>query len=315
MVAEEDSSDAESSEAGKPLLFDFREEWGKPDGDVYGVVELLATDGTVPGITPLSLPETIYGATVAVLLLLPDSPSRLQVLSYVTPMLAYSVLCLVMQAWTTLAIAGMVRANYENKDPDASLCEGGDFYLRLICLGVYTVLMLNSCKTSMDMHRWMARLPTVKQHQMLRMQKFIDNSEQSPDDEGFGAEYMSVNKVVTGMTVSERILAYGLLIGKSFVEVTLLYYGSAYIMFADTDENLILNAVALFFVVEIADYLYTFVTNRSVMAYLSNMPQVGLTVAEVKDSRMGDLDDAWMLLSGFLLAVFTAALYKNWCAA
>jgi len=301
--------ESQASLTGGERAFHSLKEWGEPDGDAFGVVAELESTGALPGLAPLNLPETIYGAAVAVMLLLPDEIPMAFRIGFLGPVLGASLLCLGLQAYMAWIVQELVSSN---EDPDEIKCLGGDFVLRIICLMVFLVLMMNSFKSSCDTHRWVSRMPTCAHHQMLRMQKFIDLSPVPDDYKKFGYDHLHVTKVVTGLTILERGLIYTLMGLKCIIELYLVYHGSAYILHSDSQEGLITRAVALVFVVEIPDYLFLYVTNRTVYTCLEAMPMVGITWAEAV-SWLIKLDDAWLVLSFPFLLMNSAILYKAWC--
>jgi len=280
--------------------------WGEPDGEAYGVLADLIASGDVPGFTPLHLPDTIGGAAIAAMLLMPDGEgccSRM-FLIYVLPMELAAFLVTLLQAYVT----SFIRTDLVAYD---GTCDEGDFILRVICLMVFLVLMVNSGKDIWDIHRWLQRLPRSSRHEMLRMQKFKSTIVEEADKE-FGGDTMLVNKVVSGITLFELCLSYLIVISNVGVYVALTWYGPGYILRSADNEALIMNSVALFFVVEMSEYFYKLVANNTMLYSLDSMPPVGLSANE-SVGVMADLEDAWPGLSMLLLGTLTASIWCGWC--
>eukprot|EP00415_Alexandrium_ostenfeldii_P000898 UN0898 len=172
-------------------------------------------------------------------------------------------------------------------------------------------MMANSVKGMVDTHRWLSRIPRSSHHEMLRMQKFRDRLTDE-DDKAVFSETMMVNKVVSGITRLELAVAYMLVLLKIVVFLALTWYGSGYIVRSRDNEALIMNAVALCFVVEISTYSYRFVATNTMCFFLDSLPSVGLGSHEVNDDQ-SLLEDIWPMISIVVLAGLTVSIWHAWC--
>eukprot|EP00931_Biecheleriopsis_adriatica_P028475 TRINITY_DN16966_c0_g1_i1.p1 TRINITY_DN16966_c0_g1~~TRINITY_DN16966_c0_g1_i1.p1 ORF type:complete len:302 (+),score=46.42 TRINITY_DN16966_c0_g1_i1:41-946(+) len=277
--------------------------WGEPDGEAYSVVGELAASGDIGGIAPLRLPSTIYGAAISTLLLLPEDFSWLQCVLIAVPMWMGAILTMSIQVYICFHIVGLI-------DPD-QVChsEDADSILRIMGLLLFEALMLNCAKELLDIHRWLSRVPSAPRHRMMRMQRFKDIVHQEADRK-FGTDTMVANKVVTGITPWERLFAYTLVISKLLVLGLLSHYGAGFVLKSLDNETIIMNSVALVFIIEVEEYIFTLVQNRTIAAYLDNMPEVGLCDREVSAIAF---DDCWPLMSLPVLGIATSLAYKSWC--
>jgi len=175
--------------------------------------------------------------------------------------------------------------------------------------------MINGLKGIVDIHRYVNRIRSCTGRQTLMMQRFLDTVPLEPDNEHGQQLVFNVNKVVSCLPVHCRLGCYSFLMMKAATLLWLITYGSAYILHSAGDEALILNSVALCFVVDVDTYIYDFVANGTIKVWLSSMPAVGLTTTEIKGSALVTLDEHWPLLSVVVLSAVTAMCYTSWCQA
>ena len=112
---------------------------------------------------------------------------------------------------------------------------------------------------------------------------------------------------------------YLLFVLKISIEIALLYVGSAYILYADSNENIILNALSLTFVAELDNLAYEYLTSSVVKRILGLLPKFGYN--QVTDKGEFDCGNFIVLMeqafgSWILLAFFAgipSLIYVNWC--
>jgi hypothetical protein len=281
-------------------LHELSETRGKPLGEPYSVVKELAKG--VPGLITLRLPETVTGGAVAVCLIAPAHLPMKQLMLYVFPLIKGSAMTLAIQVYTTYRLSILVR------EGDAD-CSRGDFVLRLMCLGVFLVPMMNGIRSLVDIHRFLNRIRPCRERQDFMMQWF----QETCPDENETSHITAINKVVSCMSWKCRLSCYSFLTAKLITLLWLVCYGSAFILHSAGDENLILNAVALCFVLDVDSYIYDFVTNGTIKQYLSALPAVGLSVEETKESAIVLLDQYWPVWSLTFLGMAITSCYWSWC--
>jgi len=283
-------------------LSQLPEEGGTPIEEPFVVLNELAKE--FPGSSPLRLPENVTGGSVAVLLLAPEPLSWTSLMIYVMPFVSGALLTLACQLYTIYRVGIIVRHQEIE-------CSEGDLTLRLVCLGVFKTTMVNGLKTLLDVHRYLHRIPAGKHRETLMMQRFQDTG--TPAKNHF--QVRSVTKIVSRITNKCRAQCYAILLVKVSALLMLSYYGSGYILHSAGDEELILNSVALCFVVDMDTYIYDFVANGTVKTYISSLPTVGLTSAEKNSSTLLALDEYWPMLSMVFLGAIMATNYAAWCEA
>ena len=124
-----------------------------------------------------------------------------------------------------------------------------------------------------------------------------------------------------GITTGMRCYMYLLFVLKISIEIALLYVGSAYILYADSNENIILNALSLTFVAELDNLAYEYLTSSVVKRELGLLPKFGYNIQQVTDKGEFDCGNFIVLMeqvfgSWILLAFFAgipSLIYVNWC--
>ena len=114
---------------------------------------------------------------------------------------------------------------------------------------------------------------------------------------------------------------------KLVIAAVTLVYASGYVLAAETNEDIILNAVAAVFILDIDDYAYHFFVTKTQQILVEGLPSLGLVpLDEVpeelqttfpKEALLASDDAAWQFLGGFALAPalfgIAAAIYQSWC--
>ena len=87
-----------------------------------------------------------------------------------------------------------------------------------------------------------------------------------------------------GLSLFERAWCWLWIPVKLSVELHVMVSGSAYVLYADSNENPILNSVALLFITQIDVAAYSFAATHSIKALLNGVPDVG-KVSECTDKQ------------------------------
>jgi len=216
--------------------------WGTAAGDEFYLVESVRNQG----LNPLSLPETLYSAYILFYLVYFESPKSLLVCGVVFCQLLATI---ALQSYAAYEVASIVEQDYQDKD---FVCSVEDGWLRAVCVLVFCMLIFTELKETFDMGRWLSRFPTAEHWSPLRLRTF--QSEQTSD--GHNRQVLAL-KPVSGITVRGRVhITLSCLLPKAIIGFGLLYYGAGYVMFAQKSESLLLNCVALIFIIEIDDVAY-----------------------------------------------------------
>jgi len=89
-------------------------------------------------------------------------------------------------------------------------------------------------------------------------------------------EYKLEVSAFGGFSRWEQLVALGWGLIKFAMEVGLVVAGSGYVLHADSNENLLLNSVALAFVSQIDDVAYNFAVTSAFKTWMRALPQFGL---------------------------------------
>jgi len=263
--------DTESSCSGDDRVEDLKH-WGTAAGGEFYLVDCVRNHG----LNPLSLPETLYSAYILFYLVYFESPKSLLICGSVFCQLMATI---ALQSYAAYEVAYIVEKDYKDEDFDCSVEDG---WLRAVCVLVFCMLIFTELKETFDIGRWLSRFPTSKHWSSLRLRTF--KSHQTSD--GHTREILAL-KPVSGITVAGLVhLTISCLLPKATIGFGLLYYGAGYVMFAQTSESLLLNCVALIFIIEIDDVAYQlFIPHhlKTLLIALSDSP-IGLSSAEFSQS-------------------------------
>ena len=123
-----------------------------------------------------------------------------------------------------------------------------------------------------------------------------------------------------GITKVTRVLWYLIAIFKITLEVTLLVVGSAYILYANTNEDLILNSVSLVFVADFDNIAYSYALTETMKRVLSKRnAKIWLLQPQAEDPkiRMSVKQTIWQILGPwFKILLFVSvpsSIWFLWC--
>uniref|UniRef100_A0A7S2H708 Uncharacterized protein n=1 Tax=Zooxanthella nutricula TaxID=1333877 RepID=A0A7S2H708_9DINO len=219
------------------------------------------------------MPPTIWSAAMLV---------------YLTEGWGSILLAVLVQLAGTVTIQGY--ATYEialimsERDREHDLrCTVRDFWLTRVCSIVFIMLVLQDLKETYDMGRWLSRFPRAKQWTPLRLREYVSHSPGNATE----LRRHTAMKPVSGVTTFGRCCtAAAVLVPKMSIGLTILYYGSAYVMSAHDRDSLLQNSVALVFVLEIDNAVYElFIPNhlKQLVLKIQEYP-IGLSSAEFDDA-------------------------------
>lgn len=274
--------------------------WGEPVGDPY---DFLADAIDENGRSAITLPESIYGALISALLLVHEHTNPLRFVTIIFPILAAVIFTMGMQAYTTWRIWILVE--------DGGDCEsGGDQWLRIICDVVFLMTILSKMREALGTLRWISRFPHASRRRYLLMRRY--KSPRLIFDYDSQSEYTTVNKPAVGITLPFRCFVWLLCLFQIILMAMLIYCGSSYILRASDDETLILNSVALVFIVEIDDLVYQFILTITEKNVFSGVPAIALTDGEFSRA-FAAAEKLWPIYSPVILAVLVYCQERRWC--
>jgi hypothetical protein len=190
-------------------------------------------------------------------------------------------------------------------------CTGGDAWLRLIANAAFLLLVIRDLLDSIDIHLWIALLPPSAGPQMLMFQTCTDL-----DTHGQYAD-TEIAQPASGLTGGERALFYVVVIvGKLAVALLILVGGTGLVLRAGSNYDLVLNAVAAVFVLELDEAIYQVLVPNSLKKTSGGMPPLGLSRQTVEENpkRYEILDLLSFWIKAGLIAVLHIASMACWCA-
>ena len=273
-------------------------------------------------ITLKPVPNIVFSALILPLIL-SSSDAKTQFVWIGLPQLILAVVAMVFQISSTVYIFLMMEGAEE-----ASCFAGGSTLLRVICVSVFCSLVLSEIRESLDFFKWTMRLPTWNEKDRAVLEElhtgFAVKKKTIKVKYGGDQIEFKVNHIVAG-GVSKYYRCLMILVGsvmKGIVELGVLVGGTSYIVYADSNENILLNAVSLLFILEIDNYMYNCVSSDVMKRFVENAtPEIALlkgTKEETGDqhyimkveSKPKPFLESWVLL--FLLSACTALPFF-WC--
>jgi len=268
----------------------------------------------------LSLPKTIFLAVAATstVCIPPINKTLCHYIMYTGPLIVMSV-CTVMaqlgSIWYVFNIT--IETKDASEEAGVNQCEapGSSYFLRLICLSVFVATVLVDLKESAAMAQYVGFIPTMNKSDLNEKDEEILDScgtsllakkvrvhDTSATNKHFNMEVIGCG----GITTVERMWFRFWILLKIAAEGLVLFVGAGYVLYADSNENLILNSVALLFITQIDDIAYSFAVTDVFKNMLNGVPDIGkVSDCNVKEHRWGDTG---YLCSGFGCWFFIAVL-------
>ena len=215
------------------------------------------------------------------------------------------------------AFVYFLRAIVDAGFDDRSCDNEGSPYLRGLCLVVLNMLALTDVVETNDMARWLRMIPEWNAEKHAALQKehgtFLCVRSCEMFDKERGRVTEAGHVFATGITPRSRALVYAcVLVPKVALALAIMVYASAYIVYAPTNEDLLLNSVATVFVLDVDDYAYTYLVPSVYRAAVSGFPAIMSRDEEFKmDLALYQFFGPFFL--PLVLAGATAATYEGWC--
>ena len=135
---------------------------------------------------------------------------------------------------------------------DSGYCAGDDYtpVLKMLAVISFLSLCFGDLQATYDMHLWLSMFETSKTHEKLEVHRWVDTSNKLVKD-------TKIYLPLTGITWFARFVFYTLVvIPKVVVAVCVATAGSGLVLRSETDYDLVLNAVAAGFVLDLDEVVY-----------------------------------------------------------
>jgi len=270
-----------------------------PIGDPKAITSFAK--GKDEGLAPLALPASVTGSAITAVLSYDPvhSPHRLRIT--IVPLLFVLALATLLQLLLVSGLASMVHGIVQR---EGVACHKGLLSLSISCNAVFIITSIVSLKESLEMHRWLDRIPSVLQRTPLKFQKA---------QQGAHTFYTPADGV--GITKAMRCAIYALAVfPKVLVTVLITIFGSGYLLNAQTDADVLLNCVGMVFISEIDSLIYRFALSRSLMNLVTSFPPLGLSWEAYRANyreRFMERNTPW--LAAVVLVILMFVLELSWC--
>jgi len=248
----------------------------------------LLEDGEIE----LKLPESIYSAVI-ILPLCENLSKRKSTINF------QIYFCHWCNIFVQSQLLKYVYIIYNDNRDELGGCGGyqTEPMVRYVCVLIYVAYCIGDLGETLKMYLFIHNFPTVDTFQFLRYK-------QESDEDSDGLELAS------GMTRKWKIfVTFFVIIPKLCVAFALLTYGTGFVVNTDDDGDLILNALALGFVLEIDEMSYEYFLTFQMQDVLDNLPAIGL-----KPGRTMKLNrDIGITIKALVLGLVTAMTYQAFC--
>lgn len=258
--------------------------------------------------TTIALPASMFSSVILVPMLIcrEQRAQRHFIMTLIIPQYAMYVACLAVQCTFLFYVRTLV------SEKERPVCkEGGDATLRLLCMTLSVAAVLKDIAETFSMHAWLSCLPKWTQEQHVILEYTCENSGLTdfPMQKYKNGDDTELVKPAVGITNRTRLLIYVcVLLVKLVMACVLLIYGTAFVGSASSDGDLILNAVAMSFILDIDDLLYELMTPRLYKTWVETCSVISFDEDEVRDSTL-----YWPYLAFVVIGGATGVMYGFWC--
>ena len=226
---------------------------------VFNPAEKLHTER---GKRQLQLPESIYGAAIMVVLNRPTESTRRDLCGKFFPVYFALLITTCMQVIFAMFLRNSVTTAGEGSPMGdlAGTCDCTDAKLRMLALMAFTTFIANDVAESFTMHRWLWLFAATDRHEQLKMRNFRYSTEsmrQERDLENAPSRRRRLCRPATGITKWERAAFYlFVLTPKLGIAGIVAWAGSGGVLRSGNNFDLVLNALAATFVIELDEWAY-----------------------------------------------------------
>lgn len=256
-------------------------------------------------VPSFKLPANIWGAVIFAGFSAPSMVSQVSV-HFLAALLPGLCGCVAIQVMFIYYIAMLV-------DTSDAVCEQGSPILRTLCLAVLAWFMIaKDFEETFQIVFFMRQFPAYDK----------DRDDAMLKEKGAGFLYkelpdFDVAVPMTGLTGFQRGSVYMLMAAKLLCGLALHYFAAGYVARSTSDENMILNSVAMLFVIEIDEIMYAVIVPDFMRRLVDKMPNF---VADPDtwwsdDNVSQEVAAVFKMLVRWWTGVATcAAMYLSWCS-
>jgi hypothetical protein len=307
------------------LLSDFEDAIG--DGAAFGNDGLQRKNGNIVPKPPV---QNILVAAVLWPILVTPKYRQQNLWGVVLPQVAGAVLAVAAQAIAIFYTLEHVMKHGSELDAEESerCYTGGACSLRVVCVLTLLAQIGGEIGDTRQFYLWIARLPPWDD-----TDEVVLESLQS----GFavrrlmlhgrgGVEFNVAHIAAGGVTPNYRDIMYLVCSIKLLVEAATSICGSGYVLYANSNEELLLNSLALFFILEIDDTMYRYLLSDVLKRFIENeAPEIGLVrgnpsevgqqhaIHEYASQTNSHLQVAGLWLRVLLLGFAVGGAWLFWC--
>lgn len=220
--------------------------------------KFLHIDSDEKGLTGPSLPATIYtSAIVCSLGFTKEEVGRLSSLLVIMPNWILVFLNYIFCFVTISALKGI--------SEESPYCVA-EFPLLIVSVAAFSTFCIGEIYETFWMAYWLSVQPTVAEHEVLT----FDSDE---DD----------RQIVSGMTAPYKMICYLLLIlPKLVIGILTMYYGNTFLLVADSNQDVILEAMALAFITDNDENIFESLVPLNLREVSESMPPMKITPEQKK---------------------------------
>jgi len=263
-----------------------------PDNDNDHNVKVIDPSLLEDGELELKLPESIYSCVI----MLPLCENLSKYKSFINLQIYFCHWC---NIYVQTNLLYYVYVIYNINRDEFGGCGGYETepMIRYCCVLIYTAYCIGDICETIKMFLFITNFPSCDTFEYLRYKQACDDD--SDDKE-----------LATGMTKKWKIFCFlFVIVPKLGVACALLGYGTGFVVNTQENSDLILNALALGFVLEIDEMSYEYFLSYQMQDILDNLPPITLKPGRT----MGLNRDIGIIMKGVMLGLMTAIAYQSFC--
>jgi len=266
-------------EFGKPIEHNHDE---KPRDRGLSSVLQTATCGAIKASTAeIALPESIYTAAI----LFPIFQTSEERSACRRFFLNFQVIgALFATTFVQMVLCYYVRTIYKAAEYEHGKCGHRKtiWWVRNLCILVYTGYCIVDIFETFEIAQFVQRLPTTRKFKTYAPEE----QDEVRSDTSIWDKEEETNKLNSFARVEVtnlyKLMVYiFVLVPKFAVSVLLLLYGSGFVVTTKENSDLILNALALGFILELDEMIYEYVMTANQKEFLSDLPKLKIHVLSV----------------------------------
>lgn len=271
------------------------------------------------GSYQLSLPRSMFSSIILMPMVeAPIVPTEIFMLLHLPQ---YFVYLLVICAQFTLC--GFL-AHDARKNTNADACNEADnssSFLRFVCVATFCSFCFSDLLETTGMCRWLNYLPTWDKKQEDLVNEKLTGSllfEKQTKRETIGRcpdQEVTVFKPITGISTKFKSMIFlFVILPKYIIAVLLMFVGSGFIVRAEGISDIVLNTVAVSFVLQVDDFAYRGFTTSSMKILYESIPPIGLFDEElIADAALDNWERFGSPFMLVVLMVVVVVQFGCWC--